>query len=262
MPNSNPNPLSRLASATVTGLVSLAAQTFAGVKTFTSKLIAAAGLEVTNATGSLWNTNGSGASDVVVKVGTSVADGTVNATAKLLSIRTGLNGGTEVEKVLVYKNGQADFGGAVRFNRDLEDTGVSTFPARLLSRAPSGGAWQVDCYTFQSSGYIMQWLNQGNLRATLSPDGRLDQYGTDSSGTPGAATINKPTGKSAIASGATTVVITNSLVATTSRVLVTFHGDHGAARWWVVVGSGSFTVTLASAASANTSFSWSVANIL
>lgn len=80
------------ASATVAGVVDFAAQTFAGVKTFLSTIIASAGVQVA----SIWNTNGTGASDVGVKAGVSTADASVNASAKLLSIRTGI-GGTEVE---------------------------------------------------------------------------------------------------------------------------------------------------------------------
>lgn len=87
-------------------------------------------------------------------------------------------------------------------------------------------------------------------------------YGTNSSGTPGPATINKLAGISAIASGASTVVITNSLVTASSHILLTWHGDHGAPRWWVVRNAGSFTVTLSTNAAAATSFSWAVKTAL
>lgn len=99
MPASNPSPPPD-ASATRRGLVNLLAQTFAGVKTFTSALIASAGIQVA----SLFNTNGSGASDVVIQAGTSLADGSVNAAAKLLQLGTGI-GGTFVEKLSVNKGG-------------------------------------------------------------------------------------------------------------------------------------------------------------
>lgn len=95
-----PGPFSRLATSLVSGLVSIAAQTFAGVKTFTSALIASAGIQVA----SLFNTNGTGASDVGVKVGFSTPDGSVNSAAKPLSVRTGI-GGTEVEKLWCDKDG-------------------------------------------------------------------------------------------------------------------------------------------------------------
>lgn len=88
------------ASELVAGVVSLGAQTFAGAKTFTSAIIASAGVQLS----ALWNTNGTGASDVGVKVGVSTADGSANAAAKLLLVCTGI-GGTEVEKFYVRKDG-------------------------------------------------------------------------------------------------------------------------------------------------------------
>lgn len=67
---------------------------------------------------------------------------------------------------------------------------------------------------------------------------------TDSSGTPGNATINKPAGKFAIALGASAATITNSLVAATSIVLVTkIDNDATLTDFKVVPGSGSFVVT-------------------
>ena len=87
------------------------------------------------------------------------------------------------------------------------------------------------------------------------------QSGTDTSGTPGNATVNKPNGIAAIASGATTCVITNSTATATSRILLTWYSDSGAARSWVVRASGSFTVTLSSAAAADTAFGWSVTTL-
>ena len=48
----------------------------------------------------------------------------------------------------------------------------------------------------------------------------LQAVSTDSSGTPGAATINTTSGRCAIAAAATSVVITNSLVTAASKVFV------------------------------------------
>lgn len=76
------------ASASVRGLVNLAAQTFAGLKTFRS------GAEV--------QTQTAGASDKVLRVGTTVADGSVHRDTRLLSILTGM-GGTEKEWVYVRR---------------------------------------------------------------------------------------------------------------------------------------------------------------
>jgi hypothetical protein len=142
-----------------------------------------------------YNTNGASASDVCFKVGTSEADGSVNASSKIFTVRTGV-GSTEVEQINVLKGGI------------------------------------------------------------------INQQGTDSSATPGNATINKATGISAISINNTTVTITNSLVTATSKILITWLGDHGAARSWVVRSAGSFTVTLSSAASVNTSFAWEISYLI
>lgn len=100
MPVANPSP-PQDASSSARGLVNTIAQSFQGVKTFLATLIASAGIQV----GLLFNTNGTGASDVAVKVGTAVANASVNTAAKLLSVRAGLNGGTEVEKLFVADRG-------------------------------------------------------------------------------------------------------------------------------------------------------------
>lgn len=101
-------------AAVVDAVLLTGAQTVAGIKTFTSAIVASAGIQLA----SLWNTNGTGASDVAVKVGTSTADGSVNAGAKLLSVRTGV-GATEVEKAYTLKDGtlvvNADVAGLAGF---------------------------------------------------------------------------------------------------------------------------------------------------
>lgn len=242
MPASNPSPPPD-ASGTVRGLVSLLAQTFAGVKTFTSTLIASAGIQL----GLLFNTNGGGASDVVVKVGSSVADASVNFAAKLLSVRTGL-GGTEVEKLSIRGDGGL--------------TGTYIF----LPNAGSGGVSWGNCSINGQNvtGNLELKYNGAASILTLNTfTGRIDQGGTDSTGTPGAATINKPIGKSAIAIGAASVVITNSLVAAASHVVITPHARDATCKELIVVpAAGSFTVSGSANATAALPFSWEVKGLL
>lgn len=68
---------------------------------------------------------------------------------------------------------------------------------------------------------------------------------SDSSGSPGAVTINRPSGKCAIALGASSVVVTNSLVTASSTVLAVLQTTDAALLYIksVVPGSGSFTIT-------------------
>lgn len=240
-PSSPPN-----ASGTVRGLVSTVAQTFAGPKTFLARIVATLGITSGAARLDLRSDLGAGASDVCSVVGSTVADGSVSAAAKLLSLRTGL-GATEVEKVYWEKNGAY----------------VGTY-----IRLPSDGSGGFDlglCRQFGNnfSGNIFYNYNGGVSTIGLNTStGRIDQRGTDSGAAPGAASIDRPVGINAIASGASSVTITNSLVAANSRVMVTFHADHGAARWWVTRAAGSFTVNLSAAATANAAFSWEVSSLL
>jgi hypothetical protein len=74
--------------------------------------------------------------------------------------------------------------------------------------------------------------------------GKTVQGYTDTSGTPGAATANTPTGRSALAavSGVAGIVITNSCVKTTSVVLAILEDlDTTGVTWKIVPANGSFT---------------------
>ena len=85
--------------------------------------------------------------------------------------------------------------------------------------------------------------------------------GKTNSATIGAVTINKTLGRCNIAAGATTVVVTNSLVAATSNVFATIaQNDTTAILKNVVAGAGSFTITLTAAATANTAVNFVVFN--
>lgn len=68
---------------------------------------------------------------------------------------------------------------------------------------------------------------------------------TDSSATPGNVTNNNPRGRVALAAGATTIVVTNSLVTATSMVSCNLRAVDGAATAisTVITGAGTFTIT-------------------
>ncbi len=251
MPNSNPNPLSRLASDTVTGLLSTVAQSIAGAKTFLATIVASAGIQVA----ALFNTNGTGASDVGVKVGSSQAAGSINGGYKPFSIRYGLNGGTEVEQVYFDAYGNLFL--------NVQNNGSGT--QALYAYAGSGGKAVVHAQGGSAATDLYRGtLDFVGITYTVKSSGQVSQSGTDSSGSPGAATINKPSGVSAIAGGATTVTITNSLVTTTSRVMLTWYGDLGtqSKQPWVTRSSGSFTVNVGTAPAGAVSFGWEVSALL
>ncbi len=80
-------------------------------------------------------------------------------------------------------------------------------------------------------------------------------------GTTGAQTINKPSGKVNFAASASTLVVTNSLVTTSSIVIVTVEGTDAtftSAR--VTLASGSFTITANATATAETKVDFFVIN--
>jgi hypothetical protein len=94
-------------------------------------------------------------------------------------------------------------------------------------------------------------------RLQLRADGGFTIPAGNSTATPGNATINLATGRSAIAAGAATVTITNSLVSATSIVLAVLQtNDATAILKNVVPAAGSFAVNLTAAATANTNFGW------
>lgn len=198
--------------------------------------------------------NGTGASDVGVKIGTSTADASVNASAKIASFRTGI-GGTEVEKAYVAKDG-----GLWNTNGRLG----SFSSANVYVWCDSGAARLVYTTTvLEVLSGVMQ-LFDGSAYSWKVTNGRVDQSGTDSSGTPGSRTganaINKPTGKSAIASGQTTCQIDNSLVAAGDQVHITWHGDLGTQSKipWVTTAAGSFTVNVGTAPGSAVAFCWTI----
>jgi hypothetical protein len=188
---------------------------------------------------------GAGATDVVTKAGSTASDASVNATAELLRVGTGI-GGTEVGRMTVLK-GSAATGFVVS---GVGAGGNLTINASTGSRLDFGSIYvSINSAVVNLSG--IRFINGGT--------GEITTIGTDSTGTPGNATINKPSGKSAIAIGAATVTITNSLCAITSRLMVTFHARDATGLLPVAVpGAGSFTVTTVGNCTAALPFSWEV----
>lgn len=98
-------------------------------------------------------------------------------------------------------------------------------------------------------------IGTGTFKAyQLTITGGLRQAFTDATGTPGAATINKPCGKVKFAAGATTLVVTNSYITATSILQCGIEGaaeDATALRVRVSSqGAGTCTLALNAAATA------------
>lgn len=132
----------------------------------------------------------------------------------------------------------------------LTATGAVTMnPANLaVSLAPSG----TGNATFGASGTGATTLQRLNTLTVVS---------TDTSGTPGNATMTTLSGRAAFAAAGTTVVITNAQVTAASKVFVSLRGgDATLTSVRVTPAAGSFTVTGNAAATAVTIFDYFIMN--
>lgn len=158
--------------------------------------------------------NASTASKVETLTGKSIsgASNTLSAIPNVATTAASVNGANTI----VQRNDQGDFA--------AHDVTVANLVASV---AADINALQAD--TFQ-----------------LTSDVLFNLPGGDSSGTPGAATLNKVCGKSAIAIGASSVVITNSLARTDSIVFAVIQQASADATLTrierVSVTTGSFTI--------------------
>jgi len=152
--------------------------------------------------------------------------------------------------------------------------------AAFAANAQAGTAYPGNFTTVAATGAVT--MNPANAAVSLAPSGTgnatfgptgtgsgtLQRIGamsvlsTDSSGTPGAATINTLSGKAAFAAAASSVVITNSTVTATSKVFCVLQANDATLTdiKSVVPAAGSFTVTGNAAATAATAFAFLVIN--
>lgn len=140
--------------------------------------------------------------------------------------------------------------------------GWTSFPAfsdTAVWQTQKAGGWVFDADGPISGTQIgFRWLRDATTQL-MSLDyttGGLGFPSTDLSGTPGAAVINKPSGRAAIAIGSSTVTITCNVVAAGDQVIVTGLGRDATCRDLVVdsVGGGSFVVSGSAVATAATKF--------
>lgn len=183
--------------------------------------------------------------------------------AKIASFQ---NGGAE--KVFFTKDGAANFAGKVDVTGARDVVGIGgAFSAPYGIFFPTGdntiyyqtGSVSGGSHSFADSGHST-WVRmaaEGIHLGESQPVFTVFYQYTDSSGTPGAATINRPLGRSAIAMGASSVVVTNSLANATSQVDITPEDlDATLTAWKVTYASGSFTVTGNAVSTAVWKFRW------
>lgn len=260
------------ANATSIGAVTLSgSQTITGAKTFSAGLISTTGafsglISSSVASGSSAITltqgarfffsgsafmagDGTTASQINVS-GSSLAPFTDNSTA--LGLATKRWSGIYVQNIL-------DGAGASRINTG---SSITTITSTIASTGSVVANIINNSSTLSAGDTLLDVRNNGSSRFKIGYAGNLTLDTTDSTASPGAATINKPTGKSSVANGAASVVITNSLVTTASSVSLTPMGYTANCEGvYVTVAAGSFTVTCPGGnAAADFPFSWWVRN--
>ena len=141
------------------------------------------------------------------------------------------------------------FGAAVALNSTGSILAVGANLWEGSSGTDRGGVYSYLC---QSDGMPQ--------RDTFSIKSSFGTIG-DSSASPGNATLNTVSGKSAISLASSSVVITNSFVSSTSMIFITpLSLDATATAWKYSVADGSFTITTNAATTADWLFSWIVFN--
>jgi len=120
----------------------------------------------------------------------------------------------------------------------------------------------ITANTGATNNYIARYAGSAGEVVRYRTDGQIALLATNTAGgTTGAQTINKPSGTVNFAAAATSLVVTNSLCTTSSIVLCDIRtNDTTAVIKNVVPGSGSFTITLNAAATAETSVGFLIIN--
>jgi len=189
-----------------------------------------------------------------------------------------------------YTNGSTNF---VRFQRLTSTTnmfaiGGTGASLRLFEAAESNPRTCLDSTGFRmGSNIFLRWTSSGSnalgsvdvglfrnaagvieiddgTNAAAYRDLKLRKLLVDATmtaiGTTGAQTINKAAGTVNIASGASSVVVTNSLVTTSSIVLACVYNGSSYAVQRVVPASGSFTIYMTGMLAAEHGVQWMVIN--
>lgn len=189
---------------------------------------------------------GGGASDYFSSNGTDLSTPAKFSAAGGLNLSTGSAGFRISDNVVMYDIGS--------FKMGIKGyaTDVANVAAVSIGNANSITTALRKMVSFYSD-------NMSTEIASISLKGVYKGTDTDSTGSPGSATANTAQGAACVASGASAATITNSEVASTSRIFITPRDlDATATSFKAVAASGSFTVTTNANATSNWCFNWSV----
>lgn len=169
------------------------------------------------------------------------------AGAEVTGVPTSIFAWVQTARVQAFTAGAVD----LRGNRAAAAT---TCGVRVYNNAALGATGGLICAYSDNAFATETWR--------VEPGGKLRTQTTDSSGTPGAATINKPTGKVAVAAAAASVVVTNNMVTAASLVFHDVQTTDATCTFVksVIPGAGSFTVTMNANCTGATTVGWKVEN--
>ncbi len=254
------------ADATHPGLVTDGTQTIAGAKTLSNDL--------TITTGKLLSPTADSGSAVGVILDTTNAFTT--ADAKFLSVRTGnterfmirqtAGGNTEIGSIVT---GQLTGRGFAEFKDSLEQRRLrmAATERTIFQGDATDGAGVIACTSgnvaslSNATAKIHTFTNDAGTteKAAIMASGKLSWPAVDISGTPGDGTANAVVGKAAIASTASAVDISNSVVKAGDYVMITpLDNDTTLLTYKVAVSDGHIVVTGGAAAAANWKFQFVV----
>lgn len=182
-----------------------------------------------------------GTNTITGKIGANIYDGSTFQNTANISFTSG---GTVAS---------GDAGGQIVFQ--TSNTNTTSIANRFrFSQTGSFDVWNGSAWDSGTVGQLLFSTATGVSR--WGPDKTITAGGTT-----GAQTINKIAGTVNFAPGATSLVVTNSLVTSTSHVICTVRTNDGTALLKnVVPASGSFTITLNAAATSETSVGFFVIN--
>lgn len=259
------------ADATHPGAVTTGTQTIAGAKTLSGGItLGASGITFNDAT---TQTTAAAAPTIAAFGSSPTANGaTISGSAITLQPADGTHPGA-------ISTGAQTIAGAKTFSGTV--TGSGFFTANTAGYGFGGSSGSTQGFWASGSNTLMTWAGAGNhaeiqsnggvvgarfnstgIDLTANTDAEVTMAATDSSGTPGAATVNKPSGQAAIAAAAGSVVITNSLAKTTSVITATLQATDTTcvAIKNVIPASGSFTINVNAACTGNTKVGWVLFN--
>jgi hypothetical protein len=283
-------------TSTLGNIVSTAGNVTAGAAVSATTTVAA-GTTVTGGTGVIATTGGvtASAGDIVatlgnvaatagsVAAGTTVTSGTGATSGLQLGTGTtsvpltALSGNAACDIVITPKgSGMVTTAGTDLVAGNVKASGsnfISTYasgPAIFAGSQNGGGtavgvsleAQPANTTSYVAGDLLVRVKNNGSIKLTVNHAGKLTLDATDSTGTPGPAVVNKPSGQAKIASGDISVAITNSLVTTASIVFAVLQGTDATLTQLlsVIPGSGSFTITGNVIATADVQVGWVVFN--